>query len=137
MTQVNIEVHRAQLDRRYRQKKTRVYFSHNDETIYDNLMNRRARPVDVYKTYLRAVSDNLGITARMAKFRWSQKAGCGCGCSPGFICDEDYGKDVWVTLSPDVPRIEDSVAQLIEAGMISAPADRRVTVNTMPNLNEQ
>lgn len=35
------------------------------------------------------------------KVRWSQKAGCGCGCSPGFIIHQTgVPKDVWVTVEP-------------------------------------
>ena len=43
------------------------------------------------------------------KVRWSQTAGCGCGCSPGFVIHQmGAPKDVWATVeayeeSPELP----------------------------------
>lgn len=38
------------------------------------------------------------------KFRWSRKAGCSCGCSPGFVCKTDAlnGQNVFVDYDVEV-----------------------------------
>lgn len=129
---VEIEVRPARYGKRgYGASRTRVYFNHANESIMENLIARRSRPRDLYATYLPEVAEKLGLP-RTTKFRWSQKAGCECGCSPGFICVESYGKDVWVRLSADAPQVADDageqvrvrLAQVIEAGLL-------------PNLIEQ
>lgn len=70
---------------------TRVYVWTEGETIIENLQNRRQRPHTIYKKELiPVVLWRMGLPAD-TKVRWSQKAGCGCGCSPGFIIDGDWG----------------------------------------------
>jgi hypothetical protein len=68
--------------------KTRIYFWPKGETIMDNLFNRRSRPFNEYRKLLPAVFAAAGVedTSRLSA-RWSQRAGCGCGCSPGFIVE--------------------------------------------------
>ena len=66
------------------------------ETVMENLQNRRIRPVDAYREAVNEVLQTLakGMPAWQAKLvldkkpRWSQKAGCSCGCSPGFLLSE-------------------------------------------------
>lgn len=70
------------------QFKARVYFFVEDETVVDNMMKRRSRPYKEYRKMLPTVLSMAGCSnpeevAESA--RWSQKAGCSCGCSPGFI----------------------------------------------------
>lgn len=77
--------------------RARVYFFHEGENMLQNLCNRNARPSTLYKTWLPDIAEQMGLP-RTTKFRWSQKAGCQCGCSPGFICDDAIRKDVFVTL---------------------------------------
>jgi hypothetical protein len=57
---------------------SRVYVWPKGETILENLMNRRTRP---YTEYRKLLADQ----PFMKGARWSRTAGCGCGCSPGFI----------------------------------------------------
>jgi hypothetical protein len=83
---------------RGRTKSGTVYFSHADENMLENFGNRVARPTDLYKTFLPKVRQELGIP-ESTRFVWSQRAGCRCGCSPGFVCKELRGQDVWVTLT--------------------------------------
>lgn len=64
--------------------KPRLYMSHRNESMVENLLNRRSRPTAVYRELLPEIFEKLGLPAT-TKARWSQKAGCGCGCSPGFI----------------------------------------------------
>ena len=69
------------------------------ETIIDNLMNRRNRPHKEYKTHLATVLNKSDIPVSFIKHaQWSQKAGCSCGCSPGFIIKGHVGKEIFVTL---------------------------------------
>jgi hypothetical protein len=89
---------------RDRNKHTVVYFFHKGETVLEGFGNRAARPVDVYRPFLKTVAEKLGVPEK--SFRWSRKAGCSCGCSPGFVCREDRGRDVFVTLTADAPKVE-------------------------------
>lgn len=101
--------------------KTIVYFSHEGENVLEGFGNRRMRPVDLYKTYLGDVAEALGLP-RTTKFSWSQKAGCGCGCSPGFITREGPRRTVWVTLSVETPKVEpgsEPIAKAITGNLIS------------------
>ncbi len=61
----------------------RLYISVKDETIMENLANRKRRPYNVYKTLIH--SSMLGQIFDLGKLQWSQYAGCSCPCSPGFI----------------------------------------------------
>jgi hypothetical protein len=77
---------------------TKVYIFEEGETILENLENRHSRPSDVYRDL---ISDQLmekEIITSSRDLRWSQKAGCSCGCSPGFIVDGPKGKEVYVTI---------------------------------------
>ncbi len=64
--------------------KPRVYLWPEDESVMDNFFRRWARPVKAYREVMPAVLKKAGLEDTV-KFRWSQKAGCSCGCSPGFI----------------------------------------------------
>lgn len=86
-------------------KAPRVYVRVNDESIFDNLTNRRNRPVKLFRQAASKALTENGIYPK--KLRWSQYAGCSCPCSPGFILDDyDFDKgiinsfrfDVWVTI---------------------------------------
>ncbi len=74
--------------------KTRVYMSFS-ESVWENLENRHSRPWKAIKPLL----ENMPGAERLT-FRWSQKAGCNCGCSPGFIVDgwspTLSGKNAWI-----------------------------------------
>ncbi len=93
--------------------KARVYFFHEGESILEGFGNRVARPADLYRTYLPQVAEAMGLP-RTTKFKWSQKAGCRCGCSPGFICGDAFAKDVFVTLSKEAPKTNDNPEDLIK-----------------------
>lgn len=76
--------------------KTRVYVSIENKTILENLVNRRQRPVAVFRDALNTLPELQG-----KKFKWSQKAGCSCGCSPGFIVQNEHSGipyDLFVTV---------------------------------------
>lgn len=81
-----------------RNAKPRMYLHHSDETIADSLAGRRNRPIDIYQKFFPKIEEALGM--ELGKTRWSQKAGCSCPCSPGFILEELAGFpcDVHVSL---------------------------------------
>lgn len=95
----------------------RMYVTVSDETVFENIANRKRRPYNIYKTLIHSsgISDVLDVTS----LRWSQKAGCTlCPCSPGFILnsqtllinDETVRYfDVWVTLE-SAPSVDERKA---------------------------
>ena len=94
---------------------SRVYVWPRGESILENLCNRRSRPYTEYRKLLAGKSF-------MEKARWSQKAGCSCGCSPGFILDRTLHKDdkpvdfhVEVADEKDVYNAVGSIAQMTAA----------------------
>jgi hypothetical protein len=68
-------------------------------------MNRHRRP---YATWRKAIRTALAkVDIDLSKMAWSQKAGCSCPCSPGFVLNKQnlevngevfYLYDIWVTL---------------------------------------
>ena len=105
---MNIEIVKSEVrDNSYREpnQRGRIYFFIERESILNNLMDRRSRP---YKEFRKKISDALqyaGVSKENAdlvaqKAAWSQKAGCSCGCSPGFI-DKTvilHGKSTFITI---------------------------------------
>jgi len=74
--------------------KVRIYFNFN-ETILENLEQRRLRPyAELKKRYVPHILNAMKLPAD-TEVRWSQKAGCQCGCSPGFIIEGVRQLDVW------------------------------------------
>jgi hypothetical protein len=78
-----------------------IYIWIEGETIMENLENRRQRPYTTFKKeVVPFVLQELGLSPN-TKVRWSRYAGCSCPCSPGFIIDDDVGKDVHVRITAD------------------------------------
>lgn len=73
-----------------RRKKSISYIFLPRENVLENLMNRRNRPTTLYKKILLQLVEKTNI--KIDKPKWEQKAGCGCGCSPGFLFNVDNGK---------------------------------------------
>lgn len=107
-------------------KPPRMYVSVPDESMLDNLANRRRRPYNVYKTLIH--SSGIGRVLNLGSpLRWSQHAGCSCPCSPGFILPAqtfitDSGEtwpffDVWATLE-SAPAIDPRKAPRVLAGAL-------------------
>lgn len=66
------------------------------------LFDRWTNQVEMYKTHLPAIIQSLGLPEGTTA-KWSQKAGCSCGCSPAFILTLPEGEtipraDFWATL---------------------------------------
>lgn len=106
MAKLEIERRDRELDYSYRNgskqywSNARIYFFVKDETILDNLINRRSRPMTEYRKLLPSVFAKAGLPTD-TKVKWRQTAGCSCGCSPGFIIDNMSKFDVFVTIHPD------------------------------------
>ena len=80
--------------------KGRIYVSIEDETILENLQNRRNRPIKLWRAYATAALAELGYTD--IPLSWSQYAGCSmCPCSPGFISSAASlrRKDIYVNVA--------------------------------------
>lgn len=104
-------------------KTPRMYVRVEDETVFDNLVNRKRRPYNIYKSMLRG--SGVSKVLQLGNLQWSQKAGCTCPCSPGFILppqaitNEDttyHYFDVWVTLH-GAPSVDERKAPRELAGV--------------------
>jgi len=83
-----------------RADKGRIYVSIADETILENLQNRRNRPIKVWRAYATAALAELGY--ENIQLSWNRNAGCSmCPCSPGFVTTSAAlrRKDVYVTVN--------------------------------------
>jgi hypothetical protein len=68
------------------QQKARIYVWPAGEDIVQNLQERRRRPYTEWrKQIVWPVVVAMGFVGKPSDLAWSQKAGCRCGCSPGFI----------------------------------------------------
>jgi hypothetical protein len=91
----------------------RIYVSVDRESILENLMMRRSRPAALYKEVLpeffakhaTELHINTEDIPKIVKATtWSQRAGCGCGCSPGFVVNGGwiYGREAWITVEKEL-----------------------------------
>jgi hypothetical protein len=66
-----------------------VYIWPEGETLLENLQNRRSRPYSYYKKEILPEINRLieEFGMRIENFRWRQRLGCSCPCSPGFKTD--------------------------------------------------
>jgi hypothetical protein len=85
--------------------KGKIYFFPEGESLLQNLQNRRTRPSAEYRKVLSEALQIAGMSKedsdRVTRLcSWAQKAGCSCGCSPGFIdqIGKLYGKSVFITV---------------------------------------
>lgn len=88
---------------RYTTSRSIIYVHPVGETLIDNLINRRNRPIKLWREMaIRALNFS---NIEFSKLSWRQNAGCSCGCSPGFIA-EDVKRDgqyealeIWVDVA--------------------------------------
>lgn len=74
-----------------------VYVSVKGETVLDNFVNRRSRPYQALRPIV--IEELKKANIQFESIRWSQNAGCSCGCSPGFIIQNgDIGNNYWLTI---------------------------------------
>lgn len=86
-------------ERDERNVKTRVYVGPEGETVLENFLGGRWTRPHKHPQVREAVHRTLTLFGARpgTTFHWSQKAGCSCGCSPGFIADVRLGFDVYIT----------------------------------------
>ena len=87
-------------DYRDRAKNTRIYCFPKDFNVVEDLVTRRDpdgnsryNPSVLRPMIEDALKEN---NIPIGKLRWSRKAGCSCGCSPGFIMD-GARPDIYIT----------------------------------------
>lgn len=85
----------------------RVYVSSDEPfNALEDLTNRRRRPHQVWKPQVREALARIDLEPEA--MHWNQKAGCSCGCSPGFVTHGVPGNvDIWVTL-PGAPKVDET-----------------------------
>lgn len=87
----------------------KMYIFIHDETIRENLLNRRTRPYNEYKKHIiPKVMESISKThpqlfARIKDVKWGWDRYCGCQscpCSPGFVGEGAYyeSTDIYVTI---------------------------------------
>lgn len=59
-----------------------------------------------------ALAERPELADQLGKLTWSRKAGCSCGCSPGWIAEGRGSQDVRITRTPDEPALQ--VADRVE-----------------------
>lgn len=109
--QVNYRNYRARMKMWEREwkKAVRVYvYEDEPESIHEELMNRTSRPHSQWKATVMRLLVEKGYTKGFS-LNWSQKAGCDCPCSPGYILKapsfsgsgmypQEVGYDIIITL---------------------------------------
>ena len=97
---------------RERVSKSRLYVSVDDENMAENFAFRWDRPWTEYRKLMPEILQRLGLPED-TKYNWSQKAGCSCGCSPGFVLTlpNDHRKcvDYWATVAGDDAKVAEMV----------------------------
>lgn len=86
----------------------KMYIFIQDESVMENLLNRRTRPYNEYKkTIIPKVLESISKTdpdlferIKDLKWGWDRYCGCSCPCSPGFIGEGGYyeSTDIYVTI---------------------------------------
>lgn len=87
ITATMTKVEKRQYDRYTVNKNKSILFFHpKDETVYQNFVEggRYKRPTAELKKHVADILTAAGVQA-FSTPRWSQKAYCSCGCSPGFV----------------------------------------------------
>ena len=69
---------------------THLYVNPVNEIVFENLLNRRDRPVGHYRLAALSALLSLGVDIEKVKLTWNQKAGCSmCPCSPRTFCGSE------------------------------------------------
>lgn len=128
------EINSRTRDWRDRQQKVRVYIGVQGENVWDNLLNRFDRPYVLYREeVMPKVLEHLELPPD-TKFRWSQKAGCSCGCSPGFVVDCHRRLDVWATVEAADPESDADAAKLSDSPDQARRLSRAASMDADPTL---
>lgn len=87
-----------------RNHKVRLYVWPDNESFAENFVYRASRPWRVYRKMLPAILKHFGLP-ETTKASWSQRAGCSCPCSPGFVLDYMGSYDLCVSVAADDPEV--------------------------------
>lgn len=99
--------------------KSVVYVSVEGESLWDTIAARGNRPHTAWRPYVEEALREYGFN--FTKLTWSNKAGCSCPCSPGFIVTEGtHGHDIWVKLTVSEPQIVDMEMRNARAAVLVA-----------------
>ena len=102
-------------------KQPRIYvWVDDDETIAENLINRRFRPVATYRKAAMEVMTKAGFDIQGSDISWYKYAGCTmCPCSPAFYVSTDFvadGEKAYYTNKRDAAKYSrDEFYDLLEA----------------------
>lgn len=118
-------------------KKPRLYIHVEGENILENLAFRTNRPKELYRQVLPVIFKKLGLPED-TKAYWSQKAGCSCGCSPGFVLQLEDGtpRDFWATVEGDDAKVELTSDAMDEAADRIDQLDRQGVLAALKSANE-
>ena len=94
---------------------SRVYIFHegvSPENLFGLANGERwNHPIDLYRKFVLPRVRREFKIGPGTSIRWSQKAGCSCGCSPGFIVNDNQGcRNIFVSIEvalkqPELPGI--------------------------------
>lgn len=76
-----------------------IYIIINSPTVMKEIQDKKDKYQNVFR---KEVLPTVFQKAKMpldTKVVWSDKAGCSCGCSPGFLITGQKGFDIYVRLS--------------------------------------
>lgn len=89
-------------------KKARIFVWVANESVAENLMNRRNRPVTEYRKIVNEVLEAMEVDGKIS---WSQHAGCTCACSPGFILSDSrwfYARGYNLSIKINAPELKNN-----------------------------
>ncbi|MCA1800259.1 MAG: hypothetical protein LC650_03105 [Actinobacteria bacterium] len=89
-------------NRENRRGKTRVFVMALDrDALQEDQLTHRQAVARMKRAVIPKVLEQLGVTSEHVKAGFSQKAGCACGCSPGFVLDAHWGQEVFVDVASE------------------------------------
>lgn len=89
----------------------RIFFLHRDESIGENVIFRRSRPVAEYQKLLPEILKSVHLDPETL-CTWSQTAGCSCGCTPGFIMTAKGRWDIVAVVEGEHSSIDPNALQV-------------------------
>lgn len=99
--------------------KSVVFVNVKDETLFENFAARTTRPYAAWKPFVEEALRAHGF--EFSKLTWSNKAGCSCPCSPGFIVTTGTrGHNIWVTIEADELQTTDEDEAAHRASQLAA-----------------
>jgi hypothetical protein len=114
--------------RRAYMSKPRIYVSSDAPLdVLEDLTNRRRRPFKQWRKGAVAALAESGLGVDTTKMGWDQQAGCGCGCSPGFVLDNHNA----ITYGGTTFKYYDVMVSLTEAPMVDEEKPARELVSAL------